>query len=410
MGKRKILKFYSKETKPTLVPLLIFSAVAVVTVGILFVLGADINSEALCIVTTIYILCTAVALFAAFFGQIRYNPYSYNTIFFIGFALFILSVVPSLIMTVSYMIQYTESQSISTVIVVLLNSARNYTFYLAPIILIFSVALCISNISLIIHEGKSLVNFLGIILSFLLVGGWIFLFFIDFEASGSQFEVMLHDLITNLLIALYLYFECMLIGTAVAYIITARYQPENDIDYIIVLGCALRKDGTPAPLLQSRIDRAIKLCREQKEKTGKELTFVTSGGQGSDEIISESASMKNYLSERGIPEKQIIEENRSVNTLENMRFSYELIKTNNPNAKIAFSTNKYHVFRSGYFASCAGMRAVGIGAKTKWYFWPNAAVREFVGLLTQQRIRQILILGFTAAFYITLTLVYYLSF
>ena len=49
------------------------------------------------------------------------------------------------------------------------------------------------------------------------------------------------------------------------------------------------------------------------------------------------------------------------------------------------------------------MRAVGMGAKTKWYFWPNAAVREFVGLLTEHRLKQGLILGGTLAFYLALT-------
>lgn len=38
-------------------------------------------------------------------------------------------------------------------------------------------------------------------------------------------------------------------------------------------------------------------------------------------------------------------ETKSTNTLQNMKFSKELI--NNDKAKIAFSTTNYHVFRSG---------------------------------------------------------------
>ena len=38
------------------------------------------------------------------------------------------------------------------------------------------------------------------------------------------------------------------------------------------------------------------------------------------------------------------------------------------------------------------LRAQGIGADTKWYFWPNAAVREFIGLLSEHRGKQALIL------------------
>ena len=40
------------------------------------------------------------------------------------------------------------------------------------------------------------------------------------------------------------------------------------------------------------------------------------------------------------------------------------------------------------------MQAEGMGAPTKWYFWPNAAVREFVGLLTEHKLKQgLVILG-----------------
>ena len=53
------------------------------------------------------------------------------------------------------------------------------------------------------------------------------------------------------------------------------------------------------------------------------------------------------------------------------------------------------------------MRAVGMGAKTRWYFWPNAAVREFVGLLTEHRGKQALIFGGMLAIYSALTLIVY---
>ena len=39
---------------------------------------------------------------------------------------------------------------------------------------------------------------------------------------------------------------------------------------------------------------------------------------------------------------------------------------------------------SGLFSAKAGMKADGIGAKTKWYFWPNAQMREFIGLLASE--------------------------
>lgn len=45
------------------------------------------------------------------------------------------------------------------------------------------------------------------------------------------------------------------------------------------------------------------------------------GGKGKDEIISEAEAMKKYLIENGISEENIILEDKSKNTIQNMRFS-----------------------------------------------------------------------------------------
>ena len=89
------------------------------------------------------------------------------------------------------------------------------------------------------------------------------------------------------------------------------------------------------------------------------------------------------------------------------RFSKEKILAAGGPGKVAFSTTNYHVFRSGLCARRVKMRAVGMGAKTKWYFWPNAAVREFVGLLTEHRGKQALIFGGMIVFYVALTILAY---
>ena len=103
--------------------------------------------------------------------------------------------------------------------------------------------------------------------------------------------------------------------------------------------------------------------------------------------MPEGEAIRNYLLSQGIPESDILAETKSVNTLQNMQFSKEMIEkegggfASTPN--IAFSTTNFHVFRSGILASDAGMNADGMGAKTKWYFWPNALIREFIGMLAR---------------------------
>ncbi len=400
-----MLKFDTRDKKPKLWNIAILSAVMIACVLFLQRDPQHVQIKAICIVFVVYLLLCLIFLVIAYFRQLQYNPYSYNAIYYLGFSLFLLSV---LITHVTLLIRVVsnsgEYDSVFSIISALVSSAQTYMLMSAPLVLFFSVALFVSNISLLRHEGRRLVNYLGIILAVLLVAGEVFLFAADYYASGSMMEVMFHDLAVNLFAALYLYFECMVIGAAFSDLIMAKHEPEKNKDYILILGCSLRKDGTPTPLLAGRIERALGFYRKQIEQTGKVPILVPSGGQGSDEMHSESDAMTEYLLAKGVPAEHILKEDQSLNTYENMLFSKNLIEERNPEAKIAFSTTNYHVFRSGLMARRVKMRAIGMGAKTKWYFWPNAAVREFVGLLTQHRLKQILVLGGMIVIYVVLTL------
>ena len=401
------MKFDTRDKKPKLWNIAALSVVLLAVLAVFIRLGADVYGAAISVCFIVYYVIVLVLLLSAFFKQIQYNPYSYNTIFYMGFALFLLAVLILQTDLTVKLIRRSELYVAREILHLILDSAKSYVLLSAPFLFVFSIALCVSNISLIRHEGKRFVNILGIILSCLLVGGFLFIFLFDRYASGSQREIMLHDLIVNLFAAVYLYFECMLLGIMVADAIVIRYEPEPDKDFIIILGCGIRRDGTPSPLLRGRVDRALRFAEKQEELTGKKPVFIPSGGQGPDEPISEAASMKGYLLEQGVPEERILVEDRSRDTFENMKFSKEIIQAADPGGKVAFSTTNYHVFRGGLYARRVKMRAVGMGAKTKWYFWPNAAVREFVGLLTEHKLKQGLIFGGMIAFYVILTLLAY---
>ena len=402
--------FDTRNKKPKLYDVLIVGVAVLAAIVMFSILGRAAFALPAALLLDAFFAYALARLIIALTGQLRYNPYSYNTIYYLGFALFLVSVLITHISLTVLLITDPESCGhYSMIISALLGSARTYMLVSAPFILAFSLALFISNVSLIRHERFRFVNVLGIILAFLMVMGEVFLFACDYYASGSQYEVMLHDLFVNLFAGVYLYFECMVIGAIIANIIVVGHEPAKDKDFLIILGCGLRKDGTPTPLLRGRIDRALAFYERQKAETGKELCFITSGGQGPGEANSESLAMKNYLMEHGIPEKLIIEEDKSTDTFENMKFSKAKIEERSKDAKVVFATTNFHVFRSGLYARRVKMRAQGMGAKTKWYFWPNAAVREFVGLLTAHRLKQALILGGMILFYVGLTLVAYLT-
>ena len=184
------------------------------------------------------------------------------------------------------------------------------------------------------------------------------------------------------------YLECILIATIIIAIKSIKKKIQSNKDYMIILGCRIKKDGTLTPLLKGRVDRAIEFRNEQLETTGKDLIFVPSGGKGNDEVISEAEAMKKYLLEQGIKEKNILTENKSKNTYENIKFSNKLI--NNKKVNIGFSTTNYHVMRAGLIATEQGLKIEGIGSKTKSYFWINAFIREFIGTLYSERKKHII--------------------
>lgn len=402
------LRFFSRDKKPKIYNIGILTLILLAVILVISLLDISHKGTTVCYIFLLYFIAVFILLLRAFIQQLQYNPYSYNSIYYISFALFVISLIIDDLMLIANLRSVPEADGIFQIIGTLNASATMYMIYTVPFIFPFAIALCVSNIVLIRKEGFSLTNVLGIILSILLISGEIVVFLLNYYASGSMLEVMIHNIIINIMAAIYLYFECMMIGTMITDAIVARYEPEPKIDYLIVLGCAIRKDGTPSPILQGRIDRALAFYEKQKKLTGKQLCFVTSGGQGQDEIISESEAMKNYLVANGVASEQIIMEDKSTDTAENMRFSRELIMKQKENARIAFSTTNFHVFRSGIHARRSGMKAEGMGARTKWYFWPNAAVREFVGILTGHRLKQFTVISCLIIFYVLMAVLNYL--
>lgn len=409
------LKLDTLRKKPKIYGIAVLTVFAALILACVYRLGGERTLLVCCLLTSVYFLAVTALLLRSYFLQMRYNLYSYNTVIYLGFALFTFSIAVADAVLFFRLRDVADGGILPQLVFGLLNSAHNYILLSFPFLFVFSLGLVVSNLSLIRHEGFAPTNLLGLILACMLLGGGAFLLFCGETPIGSG---SVFDLFKNLLTALYLYFECMMLGTIAANAVSARQEPPPDRDYVVVLGCAIRKDGTPTPLLRGRLDRALAFATKQEALTGKAPLFVLSGGQGADEVVSEAECMRSYLAERGVPYARMILEDRSTDTAENLRFSARkmteyaeaagdnaLLPERHPplpepsGAKVLFSTTNYHVFRSGLKARRANLRALGIGCRSKWYFWPNAAVREFVGLLTQHRVKQgLLLLGLVAVY------------
>ena len=402
-----MIKFNTLKKKPKVYNIALLSAVLILCLALLIRRDELTRLRWGNLALTVYFALVIACLVRAFFRQLWYNPYSYNTILYPGFALFALFLfITHAYVTIRCFRDPSGYRSVQ-ILFTLVHSAKNYILLTMPLLLAFSTALFISNISLIRHEGGRFVNILGMILAFLLTAGAALIAAIDVHSALSGKGSLAENLLLNNLAAFYLYFECMIIGSIIADTLAASYVADPDKDYLIVLGCGLKKDGTPTPLLKGRLDLALDFYKRQRKETGKSARFVVSGGQGPDEVRSEAASMRDYLLTQGIGEESILLEDQSTDTAENMRFSKQKIDADGNGGEVAFFTTNYHVFRAGLKARRVKMRAVGMGAPTKWYFWPNAAVREFVGLLTEHRLKQGLMLLGLAAVYTTLTILAY---
>lgn len=262
-------------------------------------------------------------------------------------------------------------------------------FILASLfILAFPVLLMIlffvEGLKIIRHEGKKPSNLLSLLFSVLLCA-YLFVWPIIGSMKKDAFSTRLYMAVT--LFALYL-LALMAMYALSAILNLVHLKKKRRLNYIVVLGCGIRGREV-TPLLASRIDRGIGLLQHNPH-----AQMILSGGQGPGEEIPESEAMAAYAVQKGVDRNRIIMEQKSVSTEENLLFSKELMNREKP--KIAIVTTAYHVFRALILARKQGMKCVGFGAKTKWYFTLNALIREFVGYLSLTWKRHALVMAVLA--------------
>lgn len=179
-------------------------------------------------------------------------------------------------------------------------------------------------------------------------------------------------IITAVLTALFIIYASVI---SILMFRASKDSPKNGNTTLVVLGCKVR-NGVPSEMLRLRLDAAYVFLAEH---TG--TPVVVSGGQGSDEIISEAQCMKEYLVKRGISEERIYMEDKSASTEENLKFSLELIEKEGLCRDITIVTDGYHQFRAEMLARRTGMEASNISSDTQDWLLPTYWVREWFGII-----------------------------
>ena len=241
-------------------------------------------------------------------------------------------------------------------------------FSVVAFIAILIIMFIDDGIKILIREGNRWTNFLSLAMGIGIIA-YLFLFPLVGTLTHNNFGTYVY-LFINLVI-IYLIF-IMMMYTLTSWINLVNIKTKK-LDYVVVLGAGLMGKKV-TPLLAARINRGIEAYHRNPGSK-----IIMSGGQGPDEEIPEAVAMAKYAEEEGIPKQDIIVEDKSKTTRENLIFSHRLIKSD---SRFAIVTNSYHVYRALVLAKRLGLQCIGYGAKTKWYFTLNAFVREFIAYLT----------------------------
>ena len=172
-------------------------------------------------------------------------------------------------------------------------------------------------------------------------------------------------------------FLCVFLLVEAAVISGLSAKGEPDLDYLVVLGAAV-KGTEPGEALRLRIQAAARYL-EANPRT----VAIVSGGRGTGEEITEAECMERELLRLGIPPERIVQENRSQSTAENIRFSYELMP--GQTARVGVLSNNFHIFRAVAIARKQGNYPVcGIAAPYSGVLLPHYMVREFMTLVVDK--------------------------
>lgn len=246
--------------------------------------------------------------------------------------------------------------------------------------IVISVLSCIFLIWFILPVGYGIVN-PGNILGVILCG--ILLFKFAFPNKYCLFDkLMKNNKITKALwstgkICFTLF--CIYAVTISSLMVFASLAPIKENSTAIVLGAQV-KYGRPSVLLQQRINAAFDYLNENKNAKA-----VVTGGQGSDEALSEGQCMYDTLVDMGIDKESIFIEEKAENTQENIKYSYDIIEKENLNKSLAIVTDSYHQLRARLIANKQNINS-DIGAiNTENTFigyitYPTYFVREWIAI------------------------------
>ena len=135
--------------------------------------------------------------------------------------------------------------------------------------------------------------------------------------------------------------------------------PIGTYDCIMVLGAAVRPDGSPSPMLQERLDKGIELYF-----AGVAPKIVMSGDNQSDrETYNEVENMRRYAIAQGVPSEDIFCDHAGICTYDSAYRLYHVFGVQ----RAVVVSQEYHLYRALFDCASFGIKAVGVPADREEY-------------------------------------------
>lgn len=238
------------------------------------------------------------------------------------------------------------------------------------------VLLVLNGLKVLRKEGRALSHTLSLFLG-VLVLTYVFLAFYALYVNNMNLFSYLFLLAFPLGWLGYGLIAFLLWSQVYAFVAT---RARHSIEAVVVLGAGLIDGYRIGPLLRGRVDLGIEWALKHQAKNDG-ILLVMSGGQGSDEQLSEAEAMARYAHEKGVGSLTVLEEKESRTTQENLILSMRLVNSRIPVKHLAVATSSFHAFRAALLMRKLQIPGYAIGSSTARYYWPTAVLREYVAIL-----------------------------
>jgi uncharacterized SAM-binding protein YcdF (DUF218 family) len=171
-------------------------------------------------------------------------------------------------------------------------------------------------------------------------------------------------------LASFVFIETLIIHSAIS-----KHREKSD--YLVILGAGLRGE-VPSTALYQRLYASLEYIEMNPN-----VKIVVSGGRGPGESITEATAMERFLIKHGVAKEQIIKEENSTSTLENLKFTTEILEEleKKENIAVTIVTNNFHVFRAKFLAQRQGLKVAGYPAPLHPMLVPTCFVREYLAVI-----------------------------